>query len=84
MNTSAIYYPNPHLHKTIKEFKHEGLCRIEVSYYADSVEAESCIFHDDFLTKANDDLRGILAVPYLQKGLFYRLGMMELLNAFGK
>ena len=40
MNTNGIFYPPMRMYKVNKEFQNEGITRIEISYYADSIEAE--------------------------------------------
>ena len=49
MNTSTLYYPSLHLNKTLKEFKHEGITRVEISYYADSVQSEDKLINGEFI-----------------------------------
>jgi len=44
MNTNGIYYPSFLLGQKLMDTKEEGLTRIEISWYADNIEAESMFF----------------------------------------
>jgi len=82
MNTSAIYYPSVAMQKTIREFKNDGITRVEISYYADSIEAEDIILDDNFVDRANKDIDAVKSIFDKTTGIIYQLGMKKLLQSF--
>ena len=40
MNLQAVYYSSPQMYSALHESLDEGLCRIEISYYAPDFDAE--------------------------------------------
>ena len=36
MNLKAVYYSSPKMYSELNQSREEGLCRIEISYYAES------------------------------------------------
>ena len=82
MNTSAIYYPSMHMQKTIREFQHDSITRVEISYYADSVEAEGMLISDAFVEQANNDINIVQYVLDATEGITHKLGIMGLLSSF--
>ena len=60
MNTKAIYYPNFAWERKLKESSEHGLARIEISYYAPSVEVEYQYFQNDFVENAEQDLAAVI------------------------
>ena len=60
MNTGAIYYPSMRMQKVLKEFQNEGVTRIEISYNADSIEAENVILDPNFHDQASKDIAKVL------------------------
>ena len=53
MNTKNIFYPEFVAGKELIESSHYGLSCIEVSYYADDLEAEAQLFDPNFIDVAN-------------------------------
>ena len=49
MNTSSIFYPWLHIGHALKQSEDLGLTRIEITYTADSMEAQDELFDEEFL-----------------------------------
>ena len=82
MNTNAIYYPSMRMQKVMQNFQNEGVTRIEITYSADSVPAENELPHTHLADRAKRDIGKVLEILNQAAGIGYRLGMMELLQAF--
>ena len=53
MNTNAIFAPTLRMQKALKGTMQTGLTRVEISYYADTFEAQQELFASDFLYTVN-------------------------------
>ena len=82
MNTSSIFYPSLRMGKTLREFQNEGATRVEISYYADSVEAEDWLLNESFPDKAKDDLERVFGIINKTAGLCYNLRMLDFFQTF--
>ncbi len=61
MNTKDIYYASLAQDRELKEACQHGLARIEISYYASTLDAEAMLFAPDFLEQASNDMRVALS-----------------------
>ena len=71
MNTNAIFNPRFKFGQEMYEASYQGLSRIEISYYADSVEAETDYFKCNFSIKASQDIDKVLQVLNTIGGLYH-------------
>ena len=82
MNTKSIYFPSMRMQRVLQEFKNEGITRIEISYSADSVQAENILLHPLFAYHAAKDIGMVLEILNYTSGIGFGLSMMELLQTF--
>ena len=82
MNTKAIFYPPFCQGRVLKESSEHGITRIEISYYADSVEMEGEYFKDEFTEQAEKDLATVLKALNELEGLCYTVSQLALMETF--
>ena len=82
MNTEAIFHPNYLMGKVLDEAQNTGLTRIEISYYADTLEAEKNFNSDDFIQKATQDLDDVLLALNYTQGLGHPVAFKDILDSF--
>ena len=78
MNTNAIFNPEQRLQAMLQEAQEEGVTRLEISYYADSFEAQAEYFADDFAAQARQELYSFQLCLNKLKGVCFRLPLVEL------
>ena len=82
MNTNAIFYSSFTQYKVLRETSEYGITRIEISYYADSEDAEAMLYEKEFQKQYEEDfliVRGALAKV---KNLFFKVHMKTLFETF--
>ena len=82
MNTQALFAPKSRMVNAIVSTLDEGLTRLEISYYADSQEAERKFFGDGFKIRCEFDLDRVLSALNQVKDLCYRVPLLDLLKTF--
>ena len=68
----------------LKETQNTGLSRIEISYYADTYEAERLLLEDSFAETMHNDLNKVQAALNTVEGLCYRLPQLSILKEFNE
>jgi len=82
MNTNALFAPTQRMLRALKETMAEGLSRIEISYYAESQDAEDELLVFEFPERAHNDLNDVLEALNSVSGLCYRVSLLNLLQTF--
>ena len=84
MNTNRYFDPSMRLLSALKETQQMGLSRIEISYYADSEEAERLLLEDSFAETMHNDLDQVQAALNSIDGLCYHLPQINILKEFNE
>ena len=79
MNTGQIFQPSYRKHTQLKETKDQGWTRIEISYYAHSVEEEKLFWDDKFIEDARLDMAAAHKALNQTEGVCYRIPMCQIL-----
>ena len=66
----------------LRETSEYGITRIEISYYADSPEAEAMLFGDEFEKQYEEDFWIVRGALGKVKNLFFKVGMKTLFETF--
>ena len=82
MNLKALYYPSVRMNMALRESKDEGQSRIEITYTAQTKEAEEELLHQDFVERAKIDLNKAEDALNRVYGLGWHLPLYELLDQF--
>ena len=79
MNTGQIYQPTYRKHSQLLETENQGWTRIEISYYAHSVEEEKRFWSRDFIDDAEQDIALTHIALNETKGVRYHIPMYSIL-----
>ena len=82
MNTNAIFYPSFVQRAILKEAWDKGLTRIEISYYANSEEAEQQFLDKKFAEMTKITIDKVIRVLNSFKHLIHQVHTYDLLDAF--
>ena len=82
MNTEAIFRPAYLTGQELKEAWDYGLTRIEISYYADSSQAEELLFRPNFISKASQDIEAVVLAMNVSRVCGYRIPILRMMESF--
>ena len=82
INTNEIFDPSLKFGQELQEAVQKGLSRIEISYYAQSVEAEAEFFKSNFTDRAYKDIIKVLNALNTIRGTGYQVPMRHFLQTF--
>lgn len=82
MNTNAIFYPTFVQRGILKDAWDKGLTRIEISYYANSEEAEQEFLDENFAKMTKITIDKVIRVLNTFKPLIHQVHTYDLLDAF--
>ena len=82
MNTQAIFHPGVSLGRELRETSLTGLTRIEISYYADSVDAEMEFWDPLFYERACRDTVEVHSALSVIENVGFTVPILHLLQAF--
>ena len=82
MNTKAVFHSDAKMYKELREACHEGLARIEISYYMADYQQEQELLSCTDGERFEVDLDLVLAALCRVEGICYALPMTSFFNHF--
>ena len=82
MNMRALFYPSVRMNLALRESRNEGQSRIEITYTAQTKQAEDEFLDSDFVERAKIDLNRAEDALNRVYGLGWHLPLHELLDDF--
>ena len=82
MNTKAIFYPQLHMGRALKEACEIGLTRIEITYTAETVEAQNELLDAEFVDLSNINLSNAYLALQRTRGLGWHVPLKTLHQEF--
>ena len=82
MNTKAIFYPQLHMGCALKQTHDIGLTRIEITYTAETVEAQNELLDEEFVDLSNINLSNAYLALQRTRGLGWHVPLKTLHQEF--